>query len=222
MPLTLEQAAGRCQRGIALPGGRMVKARYLRFRASSSSRVRGQSAPRRRERLRSARTLPPVWQVGAVVGFVVGVADALDGAAAARAGLAEAAVDGEFRAECGDVLGKFLSGFGLRRSIHSGERGARGSQKALPLFWLEFVGERDGRELSGVEDLVGVGVADAANEARIGESALEGAVFAGERGAECGEVGRAQRCRCRRGRCRGEPLRRAGRGARRGAWSRLR
>jgi len=35
---------------------------YFRFRASSSSSVRGQSLPSRRERLRSASTLPPVWQ----------------------------------------------------------------------------------------------------------------------------------------------------------------
>ena len=32
------------------------------FSASSSSRVRGQSDPSRRERLRSASTFPPVWQ----------------------------------------------------------------------------------------------------------------------------------------------------------------
>jgi hypothetical protein len=51
------------------------------------------------------------------------------------------------------------------------------------------VGERDGRELGGVQDLVGVGVADAADEARIGEGALEGAVFRGEGGAEAGEIG---------------------------------
>ena len=35
---------------------------HLRFSASSSSRVRGQSAPNSRDRLRSANTLPPVWQ----------------------------------------------------------------------------------------------------------------------------------------------------------------
>ena len=33
-----------------------------RFRASNSSSVRGQSDPKRRERLRSASTLPLVWQ----------------------------------------------------------------------------------------------------------------------------------------------------------------
>ena len=33
-----------------------------RFSASSSSSVRGQSLPSRRERPRSASSLPPVWQ----------------------------------------------------------------------------------------------------------------------------------------------------------------
>ena len=37
--------------------------RYLRFRFSSSSRLRGQSVPSRRERARSASNFPPVWQV---------------------------------------------------------------------------------------------------------------------------------------------------------------
>src|SRR5690242_20436199 len=34
---------------------------YFLFRASNSSIVRGQSERSRRERLRSARSLPPVW-----------------------------------------------------------------------------------------------------------------------------------------------------------------
>ena len=41
--------------------------------------------------------------------------------------------------------------------------------------------ERDGRKPGGVENLVGIGVAHAADETRIGESALEGAVFRCER-----------------------------------------
>jgi hypothetical protein len=36
--------------------------RQRRFNASSSSSVRGHSAPSSRDRLRSARTFPPVWQ----------------------------------------------------------------------------------------------------------------------------------------------------------------
>ena len=37
-------------------------ASHRRFRDSSSSSVRGQSAPNSRDKLRSARTFPPVWQ----------------------------------------------------------------------------------------------------------------------------------------------------------------
>jgi hypothetical protein len=51
------------------------------------------------------------------------------------------------------------------------------------------VGLQDRRELGGVEDLVGVGVADAAEDARVGEGSLEGAVFGGEGGAEFVEGG---------------------------------
>ena len=40
-----------------------------------------------------------------------------------------------------------------------------------------------------MEDLVGVGVADAGEDARVGEGSLEGAVFFGQRGAEGCEVG---------------------------------
>lgn len=40
-----------------------------------------------------------------------------------------------------------------------------------------------------MEDLVGVGVADAAEDARVGEGSLEGAVFCSECGAEACEVG---------------------------------
>jgi hypothetical protein len=44
--------------------GNCSVAAYFRFSASNSSSVRGQSEPNNRERLRSASTLPPVWQTG--------------------------------------------------------------------------------------------------------------------------------------------------------------
>src|ERR1700744_4770056 len=50
---------------------------------------------------------------GAVVGFVVGVADALDGRAAAWAGKIEAAVHGHLGTEGGDLLGEVFLGFGV-------------------------------------------------------------------------------------------------------------
>ncbi len=45
--------------------------------------------------------------------------------------------------------------------------------------------ERDGRKLRGVKNLVGVGVAHAADEPRIGEGALEGAILGGECRTKC-------------------------------------
>ena len=85
----------------------------------------------------------------------------------------------------------------------------------------ELVRERDRRELRRVENLVGVGVADAAQDARIGERALERAVLGGQCGAECVEID-ARRRRCRRGRSPRVRPRRAPRAATRGAWCRPR
>src|ERR1039458_6873839 len=70
------------------------------------------------------------------------------------------------------------------------ECGTRGSEEPIPLVGLEFVSERDGGELGRMENLVGVGVADAADEARIGEGTLEGAVLKSECGAKAVEVRR--------------------------------
>jgi hypothetical protein len=50
------------------------------------------------------------------------------------------------------------------------------------------VRERDGRKFCGVQNFVGVGVANSAEQARIGEGSLEGAVFGGERVAERVEI----------------------------------
>ena len=57
----------------------------------------------------------------------------------------------------------------------------------MPLFGREFAGLREGRELGGVEDLVGVGVAYAGEDAWVSEGALEGTVLGGE-----GFLGRLQ------------------------------
>ncbi len=127
--------------------------------------------------------------LGAVVGFVVGVADALDGLAAGGAGLFEATVDGHVFAEGGDFFGEVAGGFGVEAIDPELKSVAGGGEEALPLLVGEFVGERDGGEAGGVEDLVGVGVADAREDARVGEGSLEGAVFGGEGGAEAFEIG---------------------------------
>ena len=142
-------------------------------------------------------------------------------AAAARAGLAEAAMDGHLGTECGDALREFFLASATRRSIQRASVARVAAKRRCPFFGLELVGERDGRESRGVENLVGVGVAHAADEARIGEGALEGAVFQGERRAKTASSGSERKSRCRQDRCRGGPVRRAAGAARRGVWSRL-
>jgi hypothetical protein len=127
--------------------------------------------------------------MGAVVGLVVGVADALDGLAADGAWLSEATVNGHVFAEGGDLFWEGRQGFGVEATYPEIKRVAGGGEEALPLFGGEFVGEEDGGELGGVEDLVGVRVADAGEDAWVGEGALEGAVFDGEGGAESFDVG---------------------------------
>jgi hypothetical protein len=127
--------------------------------------------------------------VGAVIGFVVGVADPLDGLAAGGAGLAKAAMDDHVFAEGGDFFGEGLGGFDVEAVDPELEGFACCGEEALPLLVGEFVGELDGREVGGVENLVGVGVADAGENARVGEGSFEGAVLCGECGAEAFEVG---------------------------------
>jgi len=63
------------------------------MRASSSSRVRGQSAPKQAGEAAIGEDLSGGLAAGAIVGFVVGVANALDFFSTSQTGLAEAAVD---------------------------------------------------------------------------------------------------------------------------------
>jgi len=126
---------------------------------------------------------------GAIVGFIVGITDALNGVATTRTGLAEAAVNSHLGTKCRDALRESFSGLGGEPCDPKFQCEARGVEEALPLVGRELVRERDGRETGGVENLVGVGVAHTADEARIGEGALEGAVLLSERGAESFEIG---------------------------------
>src|SRR5262249_7750807 len=107
----------------------------------------------------------------------------------AWARLAESAVDSHAFTKGGDLFREFFFCFGLEAIDPELERVASGVEKARPFVGLEFVGEGDGRELSGVEDFVGGGIADSAENAWGGECAFEGAIFGGKRGAERSEVG---------------------------------
>ena len=97
-------------------------------------------------------------------------------------------MNGHVFAEGGDLFGEGVGGFGVEAADPEIKRVAGGGEEALPLLGGEFVGEEDWGELGGVENLVGVGVADAREDARVGEGPLEGAVFQGESRAEGFEV----------------------------------
>jgi len=88
-----------------------------------------------------------------------------------------------------DLLWEGGGGFGAEAVEPELQGLAGGGEEALPLAVGELAGKRDGRELGGVQDFIGVGVADAAEQVLIGERALEGAVFGGEGGAEGIEIG---------------------------------
>src|SRR6266849_1286524 len=113
---------------------------------------------------------------GAIVGFVGGVTDALDFCVAARAGLFVAAVHGHAFAKGGDVLGEFAGGFGTQALGPAGERSASGGEEALDFRRGELLRERERGKFRFEQNLVGIGIADAAEEARIGKSTLESVV----------------------------------------------
>jgi hypothetical protein len=71
---------------------------------------------------------------GAIVGFVVGVANALDFLSAGWAGLSVAAVNGHFLSKRGDFFGE--GGFGLRAQAFDPEREsvARGGEERFPFL----------------------------------------------------------------------------------------
>ena len=104
-----------------------------------------------------------------------------------------AAVHRHLGAEGGDLLGEAVAApRARRRSVHSRERRARRREQPRDLVASSsLLRQRDRREPRAVQDLVGVGVADAAEEARIGERALERVVLAAQRArANAASVGR--------------------------------
>src|SRR6202521_4976225 len=126
--------------------------------------------------------------VGAVVGLVLGVDDALDGGAAARAGEAEAAVDRHLGAERRDLLGEGRSV--AAQALEPFDEGvANGVEEALGLLVVEVQGALEGRQAGAVQDLVGVGVADAGEDRRVGERPLQSMALVAKGGAEARQVG---------------------------------
>ncbi len=126
---------------------------------------------------------------GAIVGFVGGVANALDRGVAARAGLFVPAVNGHAFAESGDFFGEFAAGLGAQAIGPLGKRGASGFEEALDFRDRELLREREGRKAGFEENLIRVGIADAAEQTRIGEGALESMVGGEKRGGKARQIG---------------------------------
>ena len=126
---------------------------------------------------------------GAVVGFVARVANALDFGAAARARLFVAAVDGHAFAESGDFFGEFSCGVGAEAIGPMCEAGADGFVEAFRFGRREFLRESERREFGFPENFVGVGIADAAEDARVGERTLECVIGGDERRGKAIEIG---------------------------------
>src|SRR4030095_14805999 len=121
---------------------------------------------------------------GAVVRLVLGVYDALHRRAADRAGLAEAAMDGHLRPEGCDLLGQAVPGLLAQTLDPLGQCGARGREEALDLTIIQAPRHFDRRQLGPVQDLVGICIADAAEQPGICEYTFERVVLMDERGAK--------------------------------------
>src|SRR5439155_12065864 len=124
----------------------------------------------------------------AIVGLVFRVRDPLYRSAAIGAGLAVTAVDRHARAEGGHALRKAIARLAPQPFRPIGERFLRGREEPLELFGVELAGELHGGEPGAVQDLVRVCIADAAEEARIGERPLKRVALADERRAKVLDV----------------------------------
>src|SRR3972149_2394868 len=125
----------------------------------------------------------------AVVRLVLGVGDPLNGSRAHGTGLPVPAVDRHFRPERRYLLRELVAGF---RAQLIGPLDQGLPRRAVKPFGL-LVGKPgspgDGGKPSAMEDLVGVGVSDSAEEPRIGERALQRVVLSGEGAPELLEIG---------------------------------
>jgi len=120
----------------------------------------------------------------AVVGLVVGVADSLDLGAASRTRQAVAAVHRHRGAERGYLFGEGIGGLGADAIGPFEERRARRVVEPRDFRIAQLLRHRDWRELRAMQDLVGVRIADSAEDVRIGERALERVIGRAQRRRE--------------------------------------
>src|SRR5690349_11140713 len=110
----------------------------------------------------------------AIVGFIINVANPLDLGAADRTGPSELSVNGHFRAKGGDLFRKLVPGLLTQQRDPMGERLLHGQVQPLNLIAGEFLRQSYWRNPGGVEDLVRVGIADAAEQTRVSQRAFNG------------------------------------------------
>ncbi len=122
---------------------------------------------------------------GAVIGFVVGIADPLHGAPQTGQGWPNRPCTAISGRKAVTFSGKPSAVCSRSRSIHSLSTLCVALHSRLACSAREFLRHQQGRELCTVQDFVGIRVADAAEEMRIGERPLESVVFAAERVLEC-------------------------------------
>ena len=129
---------------------------------------------------------PPGLADRAVVGFLVRIADALDFLAAPWARQTEAPVHRHIGTKRGDLLGEISCRLRPVHAIHStgarwpGWRRRACATRRASIFCVKLIGD----ELSRVQDFIRVCVADAAQDARIRERALQRTIFGGQCGAK--------------------------------------
>src|SRR5207253_361155 len=90
-----------------------------------------------------------------------------------RAGLAEAAAHAHLRPERGDFFWKRITGLVAQALRPFAEHFAHGCVKALDVAGRDPLRMRDRRKPRAMQDLVRICIADAAEQARVGERALE-------------------------------------------------
>ena len=96
---------------------------------------------------------------------------------------------GHLLAERGHLLRKAVTGLGSQSSEPSAEDRLRRLEEPDDVGGVEAARPRQRRQPGAVQDLVGVGVADAAEEMRIGEGPLQRVVLLHQRSSERREVG---------------------------------
>src|SRR5688572_23866965 len=112
-----------------------------------------------------------------VVALVVGVDDVLHGGAAYRTRLAELSVHGHLRMKGCHLRRELVTGLSAQPPGPRVECVPDGSPETRDLVRVETRRQLQRREPGGVQDLVGVGIADAAEKRGVRERAFDGVVL---------------------------------------------